>query len=77
MAHVQTANVQKGLFFGLFAKHAESKVEHFRRRIYRNTVHELERLSDDQLRDIGIPRDEIMRRAYHSVYHNRPYQARA
>ncbi len=75
MAHVHTANAQKGLFFGLFANHAEVKVEQFRRRAYTRTLRELERLSDDQLHDIGIPRDEIKQRAYQSVYHHMPYRA--
>lgn len=75
MAYVNTADVQKGLFFGLFANHAEAKVEQFRRRIYSKTVRELQGLSDAQLKDIGIPRHEIKERAYQSVYNQAPYRA--
>jgi uncharacterized protein YjiS (DUF1127 family) len=74
MEYSHTADLQKGLFFGLFSNHAEAKVEQFRRGIYSKTVRKLERLSDDQLCDIGIPRGEIKQRVYQSVYHNTPYQ---
>ncbi len=77
MAHAQTADVRKGLFFGLFSNYAETKVEQFRQRIYAKSVRDLEKLSDDRLRDIGIPRDEIKQRAYQSVYHKVPYQPQA
>ncbi len=77
MTHAHTAPAQKGLCFGLFANHAEAKVEQFRRRIYGKTIRELERLSDEQLCDIGISRGEIKQRAYQSVYHNMPYRSQA
>lgn len=73
MAHAQTAPTRKAPFFGLFSNYADAKVEQFRRRIYSKTVRDLEALGDDQLLDIGIPRDEIKQRAYQSVYHNAPY----
>jgi len=74
MAHTYTVDAPKGLFDGLFARYADAKVEHFRRRIFAKTVQDLENLSDKQLRDIGVPRDEIKRRAYQSVYQNKPYR---
>ncbi|WP_170766406.1 DUF1127 domain-containing protein [Ruegeria lacuscaerulensis] len=74
MGTAQTITPQKGLFFGLFSNYAEVRVEQFRRRIYADTVQKLENLSDKQLQDIGIPRDEIKERAYQSVYHKQPYQ---
>ncbi|WP_170336493.1 DUF1127 domain-containing protein [Ruegeria arenilitoris] len=72
MENVQSIKAQKGLFGGLFANYAEARVENFRRRIYTKTVRELEQLSDQRLQDIGIPRSEIHRRAYQSVYHHEP-----
>ncbi|NVO56221.1 DUF1127 domain-containing protein [Rhodobacteraceae bacterium B1Z28] len=74
MAHPQIAVAQKGFCAGLFAQYTEAKVERFRRRIYSNTVRNLEHRSDQQLKDIGVPRGQIKRRAYDSVYHNKPYQ---
>ncbi|WP_209598402.1 DUF1127 domain-containing protein [Ruegeria sp. HKCCSP351] len=74
MTDAQTIDTHKGLLEGLFAKYAEAKVEHFRRQIFSKTVRQLEKLNDIQLTDIGIPREQIRRRAYHSVYHNAPYQ---
>lgn len=77
MAYADIADVQKGLFFGLFANHAEAKVEQFRRKAFANTVRQLEQLNDDQLADIGVPRREIKQRAYRSVYHKKPYNSQA
>ncbi|WP_050605049.1 DUF1127 domain-containing protein [Ruegeria sp. 6PALISEP08] len=74
MVHTQTADTRNGLFDGLFSKYADGKVEHFRRRIVAKTVRDLERLDDQQLADIGIQRDQIKRRAYESVYYNKPYR---
>lgn len=76
MGYAQTVNPQKGLFFGLFSNYAEVRVEQFRRKIYGQTVRTLEKLSDQQLADIGIPRDEIKRRAYQSVYEQMPFDRR-
>ncbi|WP_170326415.1 DUF1127 domain-containing protein [Ruegeria arenilitoris] len=73
MGYAQTVTPQKGLFFGLFSNYAEARVEHFRRGIYAKTVQSLEKLTDRQLEDIGIPRCDINRRAYESVYHKQPY----
>ncbi|MEM1005028.1 MAG: DUF1127 domain-containing protein [Pseudomonadota bacterium] len=74
MAYASTAEAGSGLFNGLFAKYSEAKVEHFRRRIYSKTVRDLENLSDRQLADIGVPRDQIKQRAYASVYQGAPYR---
>ncbi len=74
MGYAQTVSPQKGLFFGLFSNYAEARVEHFRKGIFAKTVRELEQLSDKQLEDIGIPREEIKERAYQSVYLKQPYQ---
>ncbi|WP_170571621.1 DUF1127 domain-containing protein [Ruegeria atlantica] len=74
MGYAQTVTPQKGLLFGMFSNYAEARVEHFRRGILANTVRELENLSDKQLADIGMPRDEIKERAYQSVYHKQPYK---
>lgn len=74
MAYAQTQQARTGLFDGLFAKYADAKVESYRRGIYAKTVRNLERLSDKQLEDIGLPRAEINRRAYESVYHQKPYR---
>lgn len=74
MAYAHTATPQKGLFFGMFSNYAEARVERFRRRIFANTVWTLEGLNDRQLKDIGIDRSEIKKRAYESVYHQQPYQ---
>ena len=74
MSHTQTFEGRGGLLDGLFSNYAEAKVEHFRRRIFSKTVRDLERLDDVQLADIGIQRDQIKRRAYESVYHNKPYR---
>lgn len=74
MAYTHTAEARTGLFDGLFTRYADTKVEHFRRRIYSKTVRDLEQLSDQQLMDIGVARDEIKQRAYDSVYHDKPYQ---
>lgn len=76
MTYAQTAEVQKKPFFwGLFDTYAEAKVETFRRKRLAKTIRDLERLSDRQLQDIGVPRGEIRQQAYQSVYHNRPYRA--
>ncbi|MEX0327409.1 MAG: DUF1127 domain-containing protein [Ruegeria sp.] len=74
MQNVSTVRPQSGLFAGLFADYAEARVEQFRRKHFAKTVRELERLSDQQLSDIGVPRDEIKQRAYDSVYHQKPYK---
>ncbi|WP_298934478.1 DUF1127 domain-containing protein [uncultured Ruegeria sp.] len=74
MAHTQTVDARSGPLDGLFAKYADAKVEHFRRRIYSKTVRDMERLEDHQLADIGVQRDQIKRCAYESVYHNKPYR---
>ena len=73
MEHVNTVQPQRGLFAGLFADYAEARVEQFCRRLLAKTVRELEQLSDQQLSDIGMPRDQIRQRAYDSVYHHAPY----
>ncbi|MFY2824488.1 DUF1127 domain-containing protein [Ruegeria sp. MALMAid1280] len=73
MGYAQTVTPQKGLFFGMFSNYAEARVEHFRRGIYAKTVRSLENLTDRQLEDIGVPRCDINRRAYESVYHKQPY----
>ncbi|CUK07084.1 hypothetical protein RUE5091_02890 [Ruegeria denitrificans] len=73
MGYAQTVTTQKGLFFGLFSDYAEARVENYRRDIFAQSVRALEKLSDRQLEDIGIPRSEIKQRAYQSVYHNQPY----
>ncbi|WP_170473216.1 DUF1127 domain-containing protein [Ruegeria profundi] len=72
MAHTHTAEARTGLFGGLFSNYADAKVEFFRRRIFSNTVRNLERLSDHQLADIGIDRSEIKQRAYESVFNGAP-----
>ncbi|NOC85009.1 DUF1127 domain-containing protein [Ruegeria sp. HKCCD6428] len=74
MSHTQTFEGRGGLLDGLLSNYAEAKVEHFRRRIFSKTVRDLEKLDDVQLADIGIQRDQIKRRAYESVYHNKPYR---
>ena len=61
-------------FEKLWTKALKQTVEHFRRRIFSKTVRDLEKLDDVQLADIGIQRDQIKRRAYESVYHNKPYR---
>ncbi|MBO9413209.1 MULTISPECIES: DUF1127 domain-containing protein [unclassified Ruegeria] len=76
MDYAQTASPRKGLFFSLFSNYTEARVEQFRLKIYGNTVRVLEKLSDQQLEDIGIPRSEIKQRAYQSVYHQMPYDHR-
>jgi len=72
MATAQAKQLQPGLFRGILAKYTDAKVEQFRRRILAKTVRDLERLSDDRLKDIGVDRAEINRRAYQSVYRNAP-----
>ncbi|MBO9448541.1 DUF1127 domain-containing protein [Ruegeria sp. R14_0] len=74
MQATQTVTQNRNVFAAMFADYAEARTEHFRRRIFANTVRELEALSDRQLRDIGVPRDEIKQRAYDSVYHGKPYR---
>ncbi len=68
MAHTHTVEARNGLFEGLFSNYAEKKVEYFRQHIFLNTVQDLEKLTDHQLEDIGVPRSEIKQRAYQSVY---------
>ncbi len=72
MQHASAIQNQTGVFAGLYSDYVEANVEHFRRRIFSRTVRELENLSDEQLQDIGLPRDQIKRRAYDSVYHHQP-----
>lgn len=75
MTYAHTARPQGGLFFsGLFANYAETKVETFRRRLVAKTARELESLTDAQLKDIGIAREDIHQRAYQSVYNGVPYR---
>ncbi|WP_171132035.1 MULTISPECIES: DUF1127 domain-containing protein [unclassified Ruegeria] len=59
---------QRGIFDGLFSDYAEAKVAQYRRRLVAKTERELSNLSDQQLNDIGVPRDQIAQRAYDSVY---------
>ena len=77
MGYAHTARLEKSFFGGLFSHYAEARVEQFRRGIYAKTVREMERLSDTQLNDIGVSRDNIKECAYQSVYHHRPYQSGA
>lgn len=73
MEATQTTTPNRNVFSTLFADYAEARTEHFRRRIFAKTVHDLEALNDRQLSDIGVPRAEIKQRAYQSVYHGAPY----
>ncbi|WP_170433879.1 DUF1127 domain-containing protein [Ruegeria arenilitoris] len=68
MATAQTTPSNHSLFHDLFAKYAEAKTERFRKQIFAKTVRDLERLSDQQLHDIGISRSDIPQTAYQSVY---------
>ncbi|WP_170447573.1 DUF1127 domain-containing protein [Ruegeria arenilitoris] len=68
MATAQTTQSNHSLFHDLFAKYAEAKTERFRKQIFAKTVRDLERLSDQQLYDIGITRADIPQTAYQSVY---------
>ena len=74
MEATQTVTPTRNVFTAMFANYAEARTEHFRRGIFARTVRELEKLNDRQLRDIGVPRDEIKQRAYQSVYHGVPYR---
>lgn len=74
MQATQTVKPNRNVFATMFADYAEARTEQFRRNIFAKTVRELEGLSDSQLSDIGIPRDEIKQRAYQSVYHGAPYR---
>ncbi len=76
MSHINaTAADHRNLFFGQFANQPEASSPWQRRMAYNKTIRALEKLSDHQLCDIGIPRSEIRHRVYQSVYHNMPYQA--
>lgn len=72
MTHAETNTAQPGFFAGLLSDYCDAKVEGFRRRIYTKSVRDLENLNDQQLSDIGVPRDQIKQRAYQSVYHKQP-----
>ncbi len=75
MTYAHTAQFERKPFFsGLFASYSEQKIDVFRRQMVAKTVRKLENLSDRQLNDIGVPRSEIHRRAYDSVYHGSPFQ---
>lgn len=74
MATARTEKLQSSLIRGIFAKYTDARVERSRRRILAKTVRDLERLSHDRLKDIGVDRTEINRRAYQSVYRNAPYR---
>ncbi|WP_170479418.1 DUF1127 domain-containing protein [Ruegeria arenilitoris] len=74
MEYTNKVTPQSSVFAGLFSDFAEARVEQFRRRLFSKTVNELRRLSDQQLDDIGVPRDQIERKAYESVYNHRPYR---
>ncbi|MGV6804658.1 MAG: DUF1127 domain-containing protein [Ruegeria sp.] len=67
-AHI--AHSHQGILHGLLSNYAEAKTERFRKQIFAKTVRDLERLSDQQLSDIGIVREDIKQRAYQSVYHH-------
>ncbi len=73
MEHIHTAKPHSSLLAGMMSAYAEARTEHFRRQIFSKTVRELEKLTDGQLKDIGIPRDQIKQRAYQSVYNHQPY----
>ncbi len=68
MEYTHTSTPYRGFFAGLFSNYAEARVEQFRKQLFAKTVRQLEGLSDKQLNDIGVPRDEIRQRAYQSVY---------
>lgn len=74
MATAHITQSHKGLMYDLFSKYAEAKTERFRKQIFAKTVRDLERLSDQQLNDIGITRDDVKQSAYQSVYHKAPYK---
>ena len=60
----------RGLFFsGLFAESLQKKTDISQRRMVSDSIRALERLSDRQLEDIGIPRAELRWRAERNVYH--------
>ncbi len=73
MEYTQTSTPYRGFFAGLFSNYSEARVEQFRTQLFAKTVRQLERLSDKQLDDIGVPRDQIKQRAYQSVYEHVPY----
>lgn len=75
MTYAHTVQPRRGLFFsGLFANYLEMKADIFRRKLVAQTARHLEKLTDSQLNDIGIPREEINQRAYEIIYHGEPYR---
>ncbi len=74
MEGAQVLRPYRNVFSAMISDYAEARTEQFRRRVFANTVKELERLSDRQLNDIGVPREQIKQRAYQSVYFGIPYR---
>ncbi len=74
MEGAQVLRPYRNVFSAMISDYAEARTEQFRRRVFANTVKELERLSDRQLNDIGVPREQIKQRAYQSVYFGVPYR---
>ncbi len=74
MEGAQVLRPYRNVFSAMISDYAEARTEQFRRRVFANTVKELERLSDRQLHDIGVPREQIKQRAYQSVYFGVPYR---
>ncbi|MDA7966994.1 DUF1127 domain-containing protein [Ruegeria sp.] len=73
MAYAQTTYTSGGLFAGLISALTGIKDDIRRRWSFVQSVHTLGGLTDRQLRDIGIPREQINRRAYLEVYHSQPF----
>lgn len=73
MAYAQTTHTSSGLFAGLISALAGIKDNIRRRWTFAQSVYTLNGLTDRQLRDIGIPREQINRRAYLEVYHTQPF----
>ncbi len=74
MEGAQVLRPYRNVFSAMISDYAEARTEQFRRRVFANTVKGLERLSDRQLNDIGVPREQIKQRAYQSVYFGVPYR---
>lgn len=76
MAHLHTARPQRSFFAGLSSECRALRDEFARRRQVAESMQTLEKMTDRQLDDIGIPRHRIARSAYQSVYGQSPVELR-
>lgn len=67
MENVRLARPQPSLFAGLYSEYESLRAEFARRRQIAKSIETLEKMTDRQLRDIGVARHRIRQRAHENT----------